>query len=330
MPADSATILAALSGIGVAASIGVGALALGAAAQLRHAKRRLKGVRERARAGVSPVAGTAALSLTRQTGPIGIDRFFHRWLPRRDRLAARLARTGRQIGIGQYTIACAVVALLGAAALVSLVPIGLLPSLMIGATIGTGLPHLIIGRMAKRRVAAFIRLFPDAIDLMVRALRSGLPISEAIVSAGHEIGDPVGVELRLVESGMKMGRDLENLLWEIAARIDTPEFRFFIIALSVQHETGGNLGETLANLADVLRRRRQMAAKVHAMTSETRATTMILAGLPIAVMLLLTVISPAYLAPLLHDIRGYFLDGLALTMLAAGVFIMNKMANFEI
>ena len=122
---------------------------------------------------------------------------------------------------------------------------------------------------------------------MVRALRSGLPISEAIVGAGREIADPVGCELRLVESGMRLGRDLEALLWDIAKRIDTPEFRFFIIALSVQRETGGNLAETLANLAEALRRRRQMRAKVRAMSSETRATTMILGGLPLVVIGLL-------------------------------------------
>src|SRR5262249_23742227 len=177
---------------------------------------------------------------------------------------------------------------------------------------------------------AFIGLFPEAIDLMVRALRSGLPISEAIIGAGHEIGNPVGNELGRVEAGMRMGRDLESLLWDIANRIDVPEFRFFIIALSVQRETGGNLAETLANLADVLRRRRQMRAKVRAMSSETRATTMILGGMPLLVIVLLAITSPNYLVPLYTDIRGLILDGLALGMLGTGVFIMLKMARFEI
>jgi tight adherence protein B len=184
--------------------------------------------------------------------------------------------------------------------------------------------------MGKRRVAAFINLFPEAIDLMVRALRSGLPISEAIIGAGHEIADPVGNELGRIEAGMRLGRDLESLLWDISTRIDVPEFRFFIIALSVQRETGGNLAETLANLADVLRRRRQMRAKVRAMSSETRATTMILAGLPVVVILMLALTSPHYLAPLYTDVRGLILDGLALGMLGTGVFIMTKMARFEI
>jgi tight adherence protein B len=129
---------------------------------------------------------------------------------------------------------------------------------------------------------------------------------------------------------MRIGRDLESLLWDIATRIDVPEFRFFIIALSVQRETGGNLAETLANLADVLRRRRQMRAKVRAMSSETRATTMILGGLPIVVGLLLAITSPDYLRPLLIDVRGLMLDGLALAMLGTGISIMMKMAKFEI
>jgi tight adherence protein B len=327
---DSPTGIAAFSGVAAAVCLCLAALAVHAAAQRRQAKRRLSGVRERARGVMLPVPGAAALSLARQTGTTGIDRVAQRWLPRRHLLAARLARTGRRISIGGYAMACASLAVVFTAIARVLTPIGFAPSLMIGLALGLGLPHWVIGRIGKRRVKAFIGLFPDAIDLMVRALRSGLPISEAIIGAGQEIGDPVGAELRLVESGMRVGRELENLLWETASRINTPEFRFFIIALSVQRETGGNLAETLANLADVLRRRRQMAAKVRAMASETRATTLILGGLPVGVILLLMATSPAYLVPLLHDIRGYFLDGLALAMLAAGVGIMNKMAHFEI
>src|ERR1700686_68418 len=141
-------------------------------------------------------------------------------------------------------------------------------------------------------------MFPDAIDMIVRALKSGLPISEAIISAAHEIGDPVGYEFRTVESGMRMGRDLDSLLWDIAKRIDAPEFRFFIIALNVQRETGGNLAETLNNPPLVLRGRRAMRAKARAMASEARASTMILGSLPVLVTIMLMFTSPAYIHPL--------------------------------
>jgi tight adherence protein B len=321
---DPATSIAVICAIGAALIFGVIALAVSDSAASRQFDRRLNTMRDRAQGVLSTESG-ATRSLSRQRSASAIDRMASNWLPRRDLLVARLARTGRTISIGQYAMACAGLTVLAALGLAVVVRIGILPSL-----IGTALPHLVIGRLGKRRLAAFITLFPDAIDLIVRALRSGLPVSEAIVGAGHEIADPVGAELRLVEGGMRMGRDLESLLWDTAKRIDASEFRFFVIALSVQRETGGNLGETLANLSDVLRRRRQAQAKAHAMASETRATTMILGGLPVAVIGVLSLTSPNYLAPLINDVRGIVLDGIALTMLTTGVVIMNRMAKFEI
>jgi tight adherence protein B len=330
IPIDLETSIA----FGCAASLGLIfcllAYVVSEGASNRRFKRRLAGIRDRAQ-GVVSVEAVATRSLARQQSATPrIDRIARQWLPRREILAHRLARTGRRISVGQYAMAVVGSAVLVAITLVSITPIGVVASLLVGLLVGNALPHMVIGRMGKRRVAAFIGLFPEAIDLMVRALRSGLPISEAIVGAGREIGDPVGDELGRVEAGLRMGRDLEKLLWDIANRIDVPEFRFFIIALSVQRETGGNLAETLANLGDVLRRRRQMRAKVRAMSSETRTTTMILAGMPVLVIVMLGLTSPQYLAPLYSDIRGFVLDGLALIMLGTGVGIMTKMARFEI
>jgi tight adherence protein B len=326
---DPDTSIAAVCAIAVGLAFGLVALALNGTPLGRRYKRRLNSVYDRAHG--TPSSETAAVrSLSRDQSETKLDRIARDFLPRRELLAARLARTGRTISIGQYTLACAGLTLLAAVGLLLGTRLGILACLSIGLLVGMLLPHLIIGRMGKRRIAAFIGLFPEAIDLIVRALRSGLPISEAIIGAGHEIADPVGAELRLVESGMRMGRDLESLLWDIAKRIDAPEFRFFVIALSVQRETGGNLGETLANLSEILRRRRQMQAKARAMASETRATTMILGGLPVVVVLVLTLTSPAYLVPLFHDVRGFLLDAIAVGMLSTGVLIMNKMAHFEI
>ncbi len=210
------------------------------------------------------------------------------------------------------------------------VKVSLMISLLFGVALGLFIPHWLIGRMGKKRVARFVGLFPEAIDLMVRALRAGLPISEAIVNAGQEIGDPVGAEFRTIEAGMKLGRDLDSLLWDIAKRIEVPEFRFFIIALSVQRETGGNLAETLNNLSVVLRGRRAMRAKARAMASEARASTAILGSLPVLVTIMLCFTSPTYIAPMFSDVRGLILFGIALGMLLTGVAIMVKMARFEI
>jgi tight adherence protein B len=326
------TTLVAL-GLGIMMALGsVSVIAVATSPAGRRYRRRLASVGVQRRPGAVAAVGTPETrTLSRRTSSTpGMDRFVKGWLPRRDLLAARLACTGRAITIGHY--AMATVGLIAVSSILAFIFIRLaiLPTLLIGLAIGVGLPHFVIGSMGKRRVKAFLNLFPDAIDLMVRALRSGLPISEAIVGAANEIADPVGAEFRTIESGMRMGRDLDSLLWDIAKRIDTPELRFFIIALGVQRETGGNLAETLSNLADLLRRRRSMRQKARAMASEARASTMILGSLPIVVTLILFLTSPAYIMLLFTDVRGLILLGIATGMMVTGIGIMVRMAKFEI
>ena len=322
-PAALALVIGVLSGL---AMLLVGIALAGSAS--RNYARRLRAIAAR-----QPAAGPAGIArlrpLARRSSTPGIDRVF-RLLPRRAALAARLSRTGYGISIGQYGLGSIAAAMVFALLFLFVAGFAFGPSLLLGAALAIALPHWLIGRLGRRRTARFIQLFPEAIDLMVRALRAGLPISEAIVNAGREVGDPVGAELRGIEAGMKLGRDLDSLLWDIATRIAIPEFRFFIIALNVQRETGGNLAETLNNLSEVLRRRRAMRAKARAMASEARASTAILGSLPIVVIGVLSFTSPTYIAPLFNDIRGLLLLGLGVTMLITGITIMVRMARFEI
>jgi tight adherence protein B len=265
----------------------------------------------------------------RESATPGIDRIF-RLLPRRVALVERLSKTGQEISVGQYMLVTlgAIVVFTVVILIFSKMPLWLCA--LFGLALGVFIPHWWIGRMGKRRVARFYALFPETIDLIVRALRAGLPITEAIINAGQEIGDPVGPEFRGIEAGMRLGRDLDSLLWDIAKRISLPEFRFFIIALNVQRETGGNLAETLNNLSEVLRRRRAMRAKARAMASEARASTMILGSLPIVVTILLVLSSPSYIMPMFYDKRGLVMLAVAVGMLLTGIGIMVKMARFEI
>jgi len=295
----------------------------------RRFTRRLQEVSGR-KGDVARTSATQQRSLTRRDSATpGIDRIFQ-LLPRREALVERLARTGRTISVGQYMLVSIAVVAVVTVGILIFAKVSLMISLMFGVAIGLFIPHWLIGRMGKKRVARFVALFPEAIDLMVRALRAGLPITEAIVNAGQEMGDPIGVEFRGIEAGMKLGRDLDSLLWDIAKRIEVPEFRFFIIALSVQRETGGNLAETLNNLSIVLRGRRAMRAKARAMASEARASTAILGSLPVLVTIMLCFTSPTYIAPMFTDVRGLILFGIALGMLLTGIGIMVKMARFEI
>jgi tight adherence protein B len=235
---EIALIIGVMSGLTI---ILVGAAFAGGGS--RRFNRRLQEVTTRERS-TARSGSPERRSLARQDSATpGIDRFF-RMLPRREMLVERLAKTGRTISVGQYMmVTIGVIAGLTVVLLI-FTSFGLLPNLLIGIALGIFIPHYLIGRMGRKRVFRFVNLFPEAIDLMVRALRAGLPISEAIVNAGQEISDPVGPEFQGIEAGMRLGRDLDSLLWDIAKRIDVPDFRFFIIALNVQRETGGNLAET--------------------------------------------------------------------------------------
>ena len=328
---DPVTQIAIVFGLMIGLSLVLVAAAFAGGGGRRY-NRRLQEVSTRTAGPARTAAGgdAPARSLARRgSATPGIDRIFS-LLPRREMLVDRLGRTGHEISVGQYmmvTIAFIIAVTLG---FLVFTRFGFVGSLLVGVALGMFIPHYAVGRMGRRRVAAFIRLFPEAIDLMVRALRAGLPISEAIVNAGQEIADPIGVEFRTIEAGMRLGRDLDSLLWEIGKRIDAPEFRFFIIALNVQRETGGNLAETLNNLSMVIRGRRAMRAKARAMASEARASTMILGSLPILVTVILSITSPAYISPLFTDVRGLMLLGVAVGMLLTGIAIMVKMARFEV
>jgi tight adherence protein B len=327
---DPTTAVALVIGVmsGLTILLLVAALAGGGS---RRYTRRLQEVTMRKAAAASRGGGDAPARSMQRRGSAtpGIDRIFA-MLPRREALVERLARTGHEISVGQYMMVTIGAIVVATGLLFVFASLGPIPSVAFGVAIGMFIPHYLAGRMGRRRIAAFIGLFPEAIDLMVRALRAGLPISEAIVNAGQEIGDPVGVEFRSIESGMRLGRDLDSMLWDIAKRIEAPEFRFFIIALNVQRETGGNLAETLNNLSVVLRGRRAMRAKARAMASEARASTAILGSLPIVVMIIMSFSSPTYITPLFTDVRGLMLLGVAGGMLLGGIGIMVRMARFEI
>jgi tight adherence protein B len=201
---------------------------------------------------------------------------------------------------------------------------------MLGLFVGVGLPHYVIGFLIKKRIKKFTSNFPDAIELMVRGLRSGLPIAETLGVVSGEIPGPVGVEFRAVADKMKIGRTMEGALQDTADRLGTPEFQFFVITLAIQRETGGNLAETLSNLADVLRKRAQMKLKIRAMSSESKASAMIVGSLPFVVFTLVYMINPAYMAGFFSDERLMIAGLGGLVWMGIGVFIMAKMVNFEI
>ena len=250
-------------------------------------------------------------------------------IPKPALLRKRLEMTGKDITLAKYSIIC-----LGLAALtlVGLMVKGapFVLALFMGLFIGIGGPHFIIGKLIKRRVAKFTNNFPDAIELMVRGLRSGLPITETLGIVATEIPGPVGIEFRGVSDKMKIGRTMEAALQETADRLGTSEFQFFVITLAIQRETGGNLAETLSNLADVLRKRAQMKLKIRAMSSESKASAYIVGSLPFIVFGLVWMMIPGYMGGFFTDQRLIVAGIGGMVWMGTGALILAKMVNFEI
>lgn len=258
------------------------------------------------------------------------DRAVKRWLPRRQMLRDRLFRTGRNITIGQFLLTCAVATLLTAIVLIKTFKFAPVLAILIAFTAGVGLPYLLIGMMGNRRLDKFNRQFPDAIDIMVRGLRAGMPMHDSIQVVAHEIADPVGTEFRKIDQAVALGQPIDIALSEAGKRITVQEFQFFVVSLALQRETGGNLAETLANLSDILRRRRQMRLKIKAMSSEARASAWIIGLLPFIMFAVLMAINGPYVMKLFTDARGLIMTGIGLTSIGLGVLVMNKMMRFEI
>jgi tight adherence protein B len=248
---------------------------------------------------------------------------------RAEALAIRLNRTGKRWTTTQYMYASLGIALT-IAALLFLKTGAVALSLGIGVIAGAGLPHLMVNRLIKKRTNAFNAKFPDGIELLVRGLRSGLPVTETLGVVANEVPGPVGEEFRGAVERMKIGRTMEESLQVTADKLGTPEFQFFVITLAIQRETGGNLAETLSNLSDVLRKRAQMKLKIRAMSSESKASAYIVGALPFIVFGMIWWINPPYIGQFFIDQR-LIVTGLGgLVWMSLGVFIMAKMVSFEI
>jgi tight adherence protein B len=244
-------------------------------------------------------------------------------------LALRLHRTGKGWTLPQYAYTSLGI-MLGVTVLVYLKSGGALLSLGLGLLVGAGLPHMVVNFFIKKRGGQFTAKFPDAIELLVRGLRSGLPVTETLGVVSSEVPGPVGEEFKLVTERIRIGKTMEDALQETADRLNTPEFSFFVITLAIQRETGGNLAETLSNLADVLRKRAQMKLKIKAMSSESKASAYIVGSLPFIVFGLIYWINPKYLGGFFTDDR-LIVTGLGGALwMSMGAFIMAKMVSFEI
>ncbi len=273
----------------------------------------------------------AAVSLRKTDSSIAqLDKAIKQVLPNPAKFRLRLARTGKDISLGVYVLMTLVAAAFGVLLVRHFAGLAVGPSLLMGAVLGMFMPHLAIGFMIGRRKKKFLASFPDAIDVLIRGLKAGLPAAESMRIVGQEMGGPVSQEFTRITDGLKMGGDFDDVLWSAAERIDLAEFNFFVITLTIQRETGGNLGETLENLSEMLRKRRQVKLKVKALSSEAKASAIIIGSLPFALFGILYMLNRDYVMMLFTHPKGPWLVGIGFAMQAIGIGVMAKLVKFEI
>lgn len=269
-------------------------------------------------------------NLRKRKSDTGVDKAFGRFVPRPELIRRRLERAGLKMSIGQYGMLSVVLVGVFGALIKIFIGVPLAASILFGFVLALFVPHLWVGFRIGRRKNKFLKLFPEGIDLIVRGLKSGLPVTESFINVGSEIQDPVGVEFRAISDNIRFGKSMEEALWATAERLDLPEFKFFVISLSIQRETGGNLAETLGNLGDMLRKRQQAKLKIKALSSEAKASAIIIGALPFIMFFLLNVVKAGYTDPLLFDPRGQIMLAGAIFWMTMGILTMAKMVRFEI
>ena len=242
--------------------------------------------------------------------------------------AAKLKQAGLSISLRTFVFISIAAGFVGF--LISLVlGVHVVLALGIGVAMGLGLPRWIVGFMGKARMKKFSMAFADAVDILVRGIKTGLPVHDCFKIIARESPQPLGDEFqRLVES-MGVGLTLSQALDKMYERMPTPELKFFAIVIAIQQKTGGNLAEALTNLTTVLRARRLMGEKIKALSSEAIASAGIIGSLPPVVMILVSVTSPGYMSLLFTDMRGQVLLLASAVWMAFGVFTMKRMISFK-
>jgi tight adherence protein B len=243
-------------------------------------------------------------------------------------LTVRIAQAGLKWSTRRFMMTAAALG-----AVFFLVPlmlgVGLLQSLGIGFAAGAGLPFWMLSFLKKRRESKFLEAFPDAVDVIVRGIKAGLPLLDSLKLIASEAEEPVRSEVRAIIDTQTIGIPLGEACLKLYERMPLAEANFFGIVISIQQRAGGNLSEALGNLSRVLRDRKKMKAKIRAMSQEAKASAGIIGALPIAVMILVYITSPQYISMLWTESLGRMMLLGSAVWMSMGIFVMRRMINFD-
>jgi len=243
-------------------------------------------------------------------------------------LSVRITQAGLDWSKRRFIITAAA---LGVTALVAMTVVGagLLPTLGFAFAAGCGLPFWMLSFLKKRREAKFLAGFPDAVDVITRGIKAGLPLHDSLKLIAADAPEPVRGEFRSIVETQTIGIPIGEACLKLYESIPVPEANFFGIVVSIQQRAGGNLSEALGNLSRVLRDRKKMKAKIQAMSMEAKASASIIGALPIGVMGLVWLTSPGYISLLWTDAFGRVMMACCAAWMLAGIFVMRKMINFD-
>jgi tight adherence protein B len=243
-------------------------------------------------------------------------------------LTARITQAGLDWSVRKFWIISALLGLGGFLAVYA-TNNGMLPALGAGFAASLGLPQWILRFLKKRREKKFLVSFPDAVDVVVRGIKAGLPLLDSLRIVANDAPEPVKSEFRTILETQTIGIPLGDACLKLFDRMPLPEANFFGIVISIQQKSGGNLSEALGNLSRVLRDRKKMQAKITAMSMEAKASASIIAALPVSVMLLVYITSPNYIELLWTTPMGRMMLAVSVVWMAMGVLVMRKMINFD-
>lgn len=243
-------------------------------------------------------------------------------------ISALMSRAGFKADAKMFWIVSAGLALvvLAAAWVLSGKP---LVALGLSFAAGLGLPRWVVGMLGARRMGKFTSTFSDAMDVITRGIKSGLPVQDCLKIIARESPQPLAEEFRRLVESLGMGMSVDQATEKMFERMPTTEVKFFQIVLSIQQKTGGNLAEALGNLSGVLRARKLMAEKIKALSSEAIASSFIIGSLPPGVVLLICITSPTYMVPMFTDPRGHIMLGGGVMWMLTGIFVMRRMIKFK-
>ncbi|MCJ7997277.1 type II secretion system F family protein [Rhizobium cremeum] len=244
-------------------------------------------------------------------------------------LKSRLSQAGLSFAPSQYYTFSAV---FGVVIAVFAFVAGLPPVAVLGVAFvaGLGVPRWLLGFMIGRRQKKFLNEFPNSLDVMVRSIKSGLPLNDALRLIASESQEPVKTEFRRVIESQQVGLSIPEACQRMMLTMPLQEINFFSIVIAIQSQAGGNLSEALANLSRVLRDRKKMKAKVNALSMEAKASAAIIGALPFIVALLVYLTSPQYIMILFTDSRGHMILGISAVWMSIGILVMRNMINFDI